>query len=170
MCFEKYIFLCPPLEFSMGIKHTNTWKFQGGLKISRTWKNPGPLEISRAPGNFKVSWKFPGGSLISLRTSSAACPDHQQTPGNSGASVSQVLHSWRICVRRRSFPARRPARHSDRHSQTLPARERRRPKSKPVWASNVPGSVGRGTRTGSEESCQISTITHRAASFPFPAL
>ena len=60
----------PPLEFSMGIKDTNTWKFQGGLKISRTWKNPGPLEISRAPGNFKVSWKFPGGSLISLRTSS----------------------------------------------------------------------------------------------------
>ena len=57
----------------MGIKHTNTWKFQGGLKISRTWKNPGHLEISRAPGNFKVSWKFPGGSLISLRTSSEGC-------------------------------------------------------------------------------------------------
>ena len=58
----------------MGIKDTNTWKFQGGLKISRTWKNPGPLEISRAPGNFKVPWKIPGGSLISLRTSSAKLP------------------------------------------------------------------------------------------------
>ena len=54
----------------------------------------------------------------------------------------------------------------DRHSQTLPARERRRPKSKPVWASNSEGSVGRGWEKEREErrvreSCQciISTIT-----------
>ena len=65
----------PPLEFSMGIKHTNTWKFQGGLKISRTWKYPGPMEISRSPGNFQGGPLFHfGQSVLKTRDSKKDIP------------------------------------------------------------------------------------------------